>query len=307
MGCKMDYEILREEFILDQDWSNKTVVWARRLTVIFFERAAQDNVQLATMSSGQFTRLLTRMRRESYSYSARVGLYNVISAFCRWLKQNGHIDYNIFAHPDTKPKRPKQPRKVVRTVPLEYVEAMIRYASTQDEIFAKRDVAILLLMITTGMRRMEVVELAMPDIDFIRGEVLLVATKNRDERYVFLRDDAAEALQAWLAVRPKVDHNKVFLSLNMSRGKIHNPLWGTSLNNLFQRLKIGAGIPKDVKVTPHMLRHTFATEVAKSGHPFALQQLLGHSDIKTTQIYIHANKETLRDVSAFAPKVKKPN
>ena len=297
----LDPDHLADEFRLDQDWARSTVSWSRRVMRPFFDFLTENNICLSELTPGQFSRLLAKMRQDNLSWSSRNGLYTAVGAFYRWLFVNGHIDHNIFADRDARPPRPRKEKRIVRTLALSYIQALITTAERDDTPEALRNAAILRLLISTGMRRMEIAGLVIPDIDFESGEIS-IRGKFNDERLAFISPEAEAALRRWLDNRPATDNDKVFIALRPTKLGLHHPLRPEAISKIVQRLKREANIPEQVQVTPHRFRHTFASEVAKSGNPFALQQLLGHSDIKTTEIYVATDKRELRRVADYAPK-----
>lgn len=150
-----------------------------------------------------------------------------------------------------------------------------------------KDLAIVSLLFETGLRASELLSLRVGDINIITGEAIVRSGKYGKERTVFLGPLSKRIVERLIAGR-----------------KPNEKLIGLSYNGLYKRIKSlakRAGIPPG-KVRPHILRHSFATEALRSGMSLpALQRILGHTDIKTTQIYLHLVKEDLRrEYSVFA-------
>lgn len=145
-----------------------------------------------------------------------------------------------------------------------------------------RDRAILELLFSTGLRVSELTGLGRYDIDLKRDE-FSVRGKGSKVRVVFLSLAARDALKAWDDKRDDPDSEKLF------------PLTSRQVERLVKKYAIKAGITK--KVTPHVVRHAFATDLLRNGADLrSVQQLLGHSHITTTQIYTHVTDRQLANV-----------
>lgn len=174
-----------------------------------------------------------------------------------------------------------------------------------------RDKAILETLFSTGLRVSELVSLDKDKINLKRQE-FSVTGKGRKTRIVFLSSAAKEAIDKYFKARHDdsravfVNHSKNYnhqqiqddISLNNSKNKKDldiGRLTPRSIQRIIQKYALQASIAK--KVTPHVLRHTFGTDLLRSGADIrAVQQLLGHSSITTTQIYTHVTDKHLRDV-----------
>lgn len=288
-------------FILDNDWDPKTAAWAGRILRQVNGRLTDFGVDWQLLTAGQFNRVLNAMRLAGLSWSTRNGTYTVTAKFYKWAKANGHVTANPFADIESRPSRPRKERRVAPMPPFAYLRAVVRAADAGEGLQGKRDSAIVRVLFSTGLRRAEVVGMRLNDVDLEAGRGIVTAGKFGHQRVFFIPPALAEALRAWLAVRPKSDHDHVFLSVHPNKKGLYQPLRPDALNDVIGRLRTAAGVPAEVKLSPHMFRHAFATEAAKAGNAFALQQLLGHSDIKTTEIYVHVDVTELRRVAGYAP------
>lgn len=189
---------------------------------------------------------------------------------------------------------PKQARKLPKILKAEETAALIEAARGADPL-SVRDVAMLEVLYGAGLRVTELVSLPLDAIDR-RGQLLRVIGKGRKERVVPLGDVAAEAIEGYLergrpallGDRPDRSH-ATFLTRR-----------GTAMTrqNFFARLRghaKAAGISTD-RVSPHVLRHGFATDLLDGGADLrAIQSMLGHADLSTTEIYTHVSRARLRD------------
>jgi integrase/recombinase XerD len=183
-----------------------------------------------------------------------------------------------------------------RTLPAVLTVAEVRKlldAPNTNEPLAMRDVALLEFAYATGVRVSELVSLKLQDILFAEG-VARVFGKGAKERIVPVGRRALGAVSSYAReIRPSLDRGKArgFLFLN-ARG---TPLSRVGAWGIIKAHARRAGLAK--RVTPHTLRHTFATHLLEGGADLrAVQEMLGHADLSTTQLYTHVDREYLRSV-----------
>ena len=168
----------------------------------------------------------------------------------------------------------------------------------QAELRALRDRAILELFFSTGLRLAELCSLNR-DLDLSKDE-FSIRGKGEKVRVVFLSDDAKDAIAKYLNKRTDMDepmfiqYSKNFQKSGSSNGNDRR-LTPRSIERLVKQYAIKAGISR--KVTPHILRHSFATDLLENGADIrSVQVMLGHANIQTTQIYTHVTDKQLRDI-----------
>ena len=179
-----------------------------------------------------------------------------------------------------------------RRLPLPKTELLVPVTLSQQE--AQQLVAaadrpwtrcLVILLLTTGMRRSEAVGITLEDIDLDNGQ-LLVHGKGSKERTVPLTQEATEAIRHYLKRRKKTDCQRLFVS------QMGEAIQGRIVNRILNRVVAQAGL-KGRGITPHTLRHTFATHLIRNGTDIrTVQELLGHSDIQTTARYLHSDTRT---------------
>jgi len=167
-----------------------------------------------------------------------------------------------------------------------------------SELSGLRDKAIIELLFSTGLRVSELVSLDVDDINFERKEISVLG-KGKKIRLVFISDSAAEWLDQYIKNRGFDKHQEGSLSK-----RVNDPLFlsknGTrltvrSIERIVKKYSLRAGITK--KVSPHTLRHSFATDLLIAGADIrSVQSMLGHSSITTTQIYTHVTDQHLKEV-----------
>lgn len=195
-------------------------------------------------------------------------------------------------------ERPKPERSLPKVLSRQQVAQLIAAPDPASPLFT-RDVAILELLYASGLRASELCDLKLRDVNLTAGCVRVLG-KGMKERVVPLGRAAAEAVGRYLAdCRPRLDRGgaeHLFLSRS---GK---PMERVGLWMLVEKYGRSSGLLKDI--SPHTLRHCFATHLIGGGADLrVVQELLGHSDISTTQIYTHVDQDRLKAVhSRFHPR-----
>jgi site-specific recombinase XerD len=162
-----------------------------------------------------------------------------------------------------------------------------------DDIKSRRDKAILELLFSTGLRVSELCSLPR-DMD-LNSDHLSIRGKGGKVRVVFLSDDAKKYVKDYLALRKDMD-DALFVKFGAeTRASPIGPLTRRSVERIVKYHAIKSGISK--KVTPHVIRHCFATDLLNNGADLrSVQALLGHASISTTQVYTHVTDSHLRDI-----------
>jgi len=206
-------------------------------------------------------------------------------AFFRYLFREGKIKLNPFEHILT----PKLGKRLPSFLYPEEVVKLLDAVNLKHKN-GPRDLAILELIYASGMRVGEVSKLRADSVDLESGEVLVQGKGDR-ERIVLIGSHSISSLKKYLDVRKNlaVDEKILFLGRGGSR------LTSRSIERMIRKYAKKAGISK--RVTPHTLRHSFATHLLSGGADLKIvQELLGHSSLSTTQIYTHITKEKLKSI-----------
>jgi site-specific recombinase XerD len=190
---------------------------------------------------------------------------------------------------------PKVPGRQIDTLEYGDLERLLA-APKGDSLRDLRDKAILEVFFSTGLRLAELCALPR-GIDLKRGE-LSVRGKGDKLRVVFISDSAREAVRRYLAARAGTSggdaEEKLFISVDRG-GKIIGPITPRAVQRLVAARAVQAGIPKHIHA--HLLRHSFATDLLVNGADLrSVQELLGHANISTTQVYTHLTNKQLREV-----------
>jgi integrase/recombinase XerD len=210
-----------------------------------------------------------------------------LRSFYRYLRREGTIEHDPTAELRGPPKTQRLPRVLSR----EEVLALLSQP-TGTEPLALRDRALLELMYACGLRVSEAIGLELGDVD-LEEAILCARGKGSKERLVPIGRQAVAALRAYCRRgRPALLGAKVESRLFLNnRG---SPLTRQGLYKIVQRYARGAGLQE--RMSPHTLRHSFATHLLAGGCDLrSLQEMLGHADLATTQVYTHLSAERLKD------------
>jgi len=206
--------------------------------------------------------------------------------FYRWLVREGTISTDPVALIES----PKTGRGLPKALTEEQVETLLAAPDT-GTMLGQRDRAMLELMYATGLRVSELVGLELPNLNMNQG-VIRVIGKGQKERLVPFGDEAHESLEAYLAggrgeLLKGAQTNSVFVT-SRKAGMTRQAFW-----YMVRRYAARCGMSQ--QLSPHMLRHSFATHLLNHGADLrVVQLLLGHSDLSTTQIYTHIAREGLK-------------
>lgn len=216
-----------------------------------------------------------------------------LRSFLRYLLKKKLVDRN----PALNVQAPKAPKKLPKTLDVDQITGLLE--SKPDTILDIRDLAMFELFYSSGLRLSELVMLELNDLSLSDGYLRVRFGKGGKDRQVPVGSKAVAALEKWLEHRPRVKSPAVFISFRGGR------LVGRSVQQRLARWCVKNGVPE--RIHPHMLRHSFASHLLESSRDIrAVQELLGHSDISTTQIYTHLDFQHLAIVYDNAhPRAKK--
>lgn len=251
-----------------------------------------DLAQLAELTDGAFDlseAVLRRYLREfGKSPVTRARKLSCLRSFIKFCRAAGWID----SDPTQGLEAPYRRRELPKGVSQNQAEVLLEAVAGTST--PKRDRALLELAYATGMRASEVVGANLGDIDFSNRRIVVLGKGNK-ERIVLFGAICSEALEDYIAHERKAPLGENALFTN-PQGK---RLTSRTLQNVVRKWALAAGLPGDV--SPHTLRHSFATHLLDGGADLkTVQQLLGHENLATTQIYTHISIDRLRDSVAKA-------
>lgn len=208
----------------------------------------------------------------------------------KWLAREGWVQQN----PAKLVAMPKTPKKLPRVPTLEEMNALLDSGMPENAAFPERDRAIFELLYGCGLRNSELIGIELSDLDTGNG-LILVRGKGKKQRYVPLEGKAEEALKTYLQARAKVlaearkSERRLFIN---RRG---GPLTTRSVGRIVKQTAVARGLPPDVH--PHTLRHAFGTHLLSEGADLrAIQELLGHERLSTTQKYTQLSIQQVMEV-----------
>ena len=261
---------------------------AAKNTIEAYQRDLTDasgflKAPLAQASAEDLRRYFARLARAGMAPSTAARRRSALRQFFRFLYSEGMRGDDPTAELDA----PRRARRLPKLVAEDEMGRLLEAARAVDGPEGLRLLAMLELLYGGGLRISELVSLPFPPTAD-SGDFLVVRGKGGKERLVPLSPPAIEALQAWIAVRAKGSR-----FLFPSRGK-EGHLTRRRVGQQLKQLAVDAGVdPK--RLSPHVLRHAFATHLLANGADLrAVQRMLGHADIATTQIYTHVLDERLQ-------------
>ena len=245
-----------------------------------------------------FTSYLTREFHSKASTRARK--ISTIRIFFKYLNKKAKL---IDENPALDLETPKLDRRLPKYLSLEDSRKLLDVTSNEDNRNCERDYAIITLFLNCGMRLSELVGINLQDIDFNECKLNVIGKGNK-ERTIYLNKACMNAIADYLAVRPKegIKHDKKYsekaLFLSERRTRISN----RTVENIVTKQLQAAGLDTR-KYSVHKLRHTAATLMYQYGQVDirALQKVLGHESIATTEIYTHVNDEQVRNAFESNP------
>lgn len=270
---------------LEQGLSANTLAAYQRDLTLYMQWSSQHGLQLLTIDADVVQGFLLELLHKGRKENSNARLLSALKRFYQWLVANGRTE----SDPTVLLKAPKVAKAIPKVLSEEQVEALL-YSPDIYTPLGIRDRAILELMYASGLRVSEVVELPFEQLNLSAGLVQVIG-KGSKERIVPIGEVALEWLQRYInESRPALLGNKWVTTLFVSR--LGRPMTRQTLWHRVKNLAFDAGI--HAHISPHTLRHAFATHLINHGADLrTVQLLLGHSDLSTTQIYTHVAKERL--------------
>lgn len=223
---------------------------------------------------------------------SRLRYWLPLRSLFRMLVEQGGLKENPLEHIALPKKDPAQRLLVTDEELLLVLEAAGRQRCAWR---AARDQAVLAVLIFTGLRRAEVINLRVGDIRLEEGTLHVTHGKGDKARTVPLCPEAREYLGRWLALRPRVDNDYLFVTDEVRR------MAENGLRALLEKAKTTAGLAGAENIKPHSIRHAAATRLMQNGADLrSVMGWLGHSHLQTTAIYLHTDAQRLQSIAHCA-------
>jgi len=213
-----------------------------------------------------------------------------VRSLYKWLARAGVVQQN----PAKLVATPRLPKKLPRVPTMEELNQVLNSEMPENASFPERDRAILELLYGCGLRNSELVGIELGDMDEANG-IILVRGKGKKQRYVPLEGAAASALQAYRPERQKILNITGRSTRRLLINRRGGPLTTRSVARIVKQIAVAKGLPPDMH--PHTLRHAFGTHMLSEGADLrAIQELLGHERLSTTQRYTHLSMNQVMEV-----------
>ena len=230
-------------------------------------------------------RYLAELKQKKYARRTVVRKLGAIRSFFRFLSREKYIKNN----PADSVFTPKLDKKLPEFLDPEKIIKLIT-APTRDNITGARDRAILEVLYSTGMRVSELVGLNQEDIDHISW-VAKVRGKGKKERITLLGKEAQRALDNYMKEKQLAGHKSNALFLNKRGTRLTDRSVRRIVDKYIRQCSI------EQKISPHSIRHSFATHLLNNGADLrSVQELLGHKNLSTTQIYTHLGTQRIKEM-----------
>lgn len=278
-----------EEARIIKNYSPETVKWYKRTITAFLKHQKYKLKTVDRISTDHLREFLYWGRLErDWTADTFLVYYKGIKSFLKWCEGRGYIHEN----PILKIEKPKLKKKLPKRISKDEALLVLDHAFNQQNAYRfqrYRDRAVLAVMIYAGLRSKEVLQLKIQDIDLDNSIIHVVNGKGGKDRMVPVCSALKRILQEYWVDRERLGKETIYY---FSRLRGDGAFTKNGLKKAVERLKKHSKI----NFSPHKLRHTFATMMLEGGCDiFTLSKMLGHSDIKTTTIYLSASVDHMHE------------
>lgn len=296
----MPFQAFIDYLLLEKNYSKLTVKAYKRDLLDFqnFNKLQYQQEKIAQANYSQIRSWIVQMVENKISNRSINRKVSALNSYYKFLLKTENIQTNPLA----KHKALKTSKKIQIPFSEAEIATVLDELNYQEDFIGIRNKLIIELFYSTGIRRIELVEIKQSDVD-ISNKTLKVLGKRNKERYIPLLDSVIETIQNYLKQRSQLKNitDEPYLFLTQKGVKIYETLVYRIINEYFSLAST------KVKKSPHILRHSFATHLLNQGADLnAVKELLGHSSLAATQVYTHNSIAQLKKVYLNAhPRSKK--
>ncbi len=286
-------DFLNAQTQTDQDGANPSNPWAADHSTVATQAQTQTQTDLdaALLAADATTirRFMAELNTRSYCRSTTARKLATVRSFYKFLVKRSRVSSN----PAANIKTPRQEKKLPKFLEYDQAQRLLNTPPAHTWLGA-RDRAMMEVLYSTGMRVSELVALNMEDVDFL-GEVIHVRGKGKKERICPIGLTALQNIQNYLEFRSRrMANDSTFDSKVLFANKHGQRLSDRSVRRKMDKYLIEAGL--EPGISPHTLRHSFATHMLNNGADLrSVQELLGHQSLSTTQIYTHITTSRMQE------------
>lgn len=272
---------------LEKKYSKHTIIAYKNDLNSFQEFCNEEyqNQEISSVNYSQIRRWIVSLVELGISNRTINRKVSSLKSFYKFLQKTNQIQANPLIN--------HQPLKVAKTVQVPFSEKEILEilkTNDEDDFESVRNKLIVELFYATGIRRSELINIKITDINFDNETVKVLGKRNK-ERYIPLLKIVQNNIQKYLNYRLKINTKEPYLFVTLKGKKVYDTLVYRIINNYFSK------VSTKVKKSPHIIRHTFATHLLNEGADLnAVKELLGHSSLASTQIYTHSSLGKLKEI-----------
>lgn len=288
----MSLKAFSDYLLLEKKYSQHTALAYMRDLEMFqeFLKEQHDSVSIINAGYSEIRQWIVEMVNSGISNRTINRKVSSLSSYYKFLQKIQQIE----ANPLKQHKALKVGKKVLLPFSEEELKQVLEHSIEVNDFESARDQLIIELFYATGIRRIELVNIKISDVDFSNKQLKVLGKRNK-ERYIPLMDSLAKSLRRYLDFRGKlpVIEDKNILFLTKKGLKVYEMLVYRIINKYFSKASSKA------KCSPHVLRHSFATHLLNEGADLnAVKELLGHTSLAATQVYTHNSIAELKKVYA---------
>ena len=275
-------DLYLDYLLYQRNYSNLTILNYKDDLLFFKDYVDKQKASFLDIDYSFIRKFYNYMDDEKYSKNTISRKVSSIRSFYKYLARNGYIEFNPFS----LTKGPKKDKLLPKFLYYNELEELFN-ACDLDDFYGVRDRLLLEMLYATGMRVGELERVKLKDINLYDNSIKILGKGNK-ERIVYFGEYAREVLDMYLDMR---NDNCEYLFINNKKER----LTARGIRYILDKIVKKACL--NTKVSPHMIRHSFATHLLNEGCDLlSVQELLGHESLRATQVYTHVTNDRLKDV-----------